>query len=31
MMFALILGAIGGILPAAKAARQRAAIALRAL
>jgi len=31
MIFALILGAIGGILPAAKAARQRAAIALRAL
>ena len=31
MMFALILGALGGILPAAKAARQRAAIALRAL
>jgi putative ABC transport system permease protein len=31
MLFALILGAIGGILPAAKAARQRAAIALRAL
>ncbi len=31
IIFALILGAIGGILPAAKAARQRAAIALRAL
>jgi putative ABC transport system permease protein len=31
MAFALVLGAIGGILPAAKAARQRAAIALRAL
>jgi putative ABC transport system permease protein len=31
LLFALILGAIGGILPAAKASRQRAAIALRAL
>jgi putative ABC transport system permease protein len=31
MMFALIMGAAGGFLPAARAARQRAAIALRAL
>jgi putative ABC transport system permease protein len=31
MIFALIMGAAGGILPAARAARQRAAIALRAL
>jgi putative ABC transport system permease protein len=31
MIFALVLGAAGGIFPAAKAARQRAAIALRAL
>jgi putative ABC transport system permease protein len=31
MVFALIMGAAGGILPAARAARQRAAIALRAL
>jgi putative ABC transport system permease protein len=31
IIFALILGALGGILPAAKAARQGAAIALRAL
>lgn len=31
MAFALIMGAVGGILPAARAARQRAAIALRAL
>jgi putative ABC transport system permease protein len=31
MIFALLMGAVGGILPAARAARQRAAIALRAL
>jgi putative ABC transport system permease protein len=31
MIFALIMGAVGGILPAARAAQQRAAIALRAL
>jgi ABC-type lipoprotein release transport system permease subunit len=31
MIFALVMGAAGGILPAARAARQRAAIALRAL
>jgi len=31
MIFALVMGAVGGILPAARAARQRAAIALRAL
>jgi putative ABC transport system permease protein len=31
MIFALIMGAVGGILPAARAARQRAALALRAL
>jgi putative ABC transport system permease protein len=31
MIFALLMGAVGGILPAARAAQQRAAIALRAL